>query len=523
MKEKLFKSPLTRFGVLLLALLFLIGLFAPLLASSLPLALFYEGKIYFPLFRYLFFKGFYTKEIDLFFNALMVASPLVLIAFIFKKRMKKGLFAALLGLSSLLTLSLFALAMVGAVKDPTYSRELILKRNASRSASEGKIYFADFNFELELLSDYEKVRELASYKLKKASQKRLEPYIREFEKRYEKRAPTLFYLEERERSELAGRLKEELSQKLAQLDGVKKGGDSSLRLISDDSGSEKGELKRALQEVEAASSALSYAEEKARWLEQESGKMHALYALLRPFHWQEDAGGSELFNRSLPFYEVTRPSRKDLAASLIFGIRISIVVGLLGAALALIIGVPFGLISGYLGGKVDLALFRIIEVWESMPSFFMLLLIIAITHVKSIFLVIGALGFFGWTTFARFIRAETLRERSKAYVMAATSMGFGPSRIIFSEVMPNAIFPVLALLPFTMMGAISAEAALSFLGLGEENSTSIGSLMSEARAFFPGESYLLWPPAIIISLLLIAFALIGDGLRTSFDPKSDNR
>jgi peptide/nickel transport system permease protein len=94
------------------------------------------------------------------------------------------------------------------------------------------------------------------------------------------------------------------------------------------------------------------------------------------------------------------------------------------------------------------------------------------------------------------------------------------ARIIFSHILPNAIPPLLTLLPFAIMGAITSEAGLSFLGLGEEGSCSWGVLMDEGRTAFPGESYLLWPPAILLTVLLIAIALVGDGLRDALDPKT---
>ena len=154
-----------------------------------------------------------------------------------------------------------------------------------------------------------------------------------------------------------------------------------------------------------------------------------------------------------------------------------------------------------------------------MPTFFMLLLIVAITQSKSLFLIMGVLGIFGWTGFGRFIRGEALKQRNLPYVLACKNLGFRHPRIMFSHILPNAIPPILTLLPFSMMAAITSEAALSFLGLGEEGSTSWGVLMSEGRSVFPGESYLLWPPAILLTLLLVSIALVGDALRDAIDPK----
>lgn len=162
---------------------------------------------------------------------------------------------------------------------------------------------------------------------------------------------------------------------------------------------------------------------------------------------------------------------------------------------------------------------RLLEVWESMPTFFMLLMSVAILQSKSIFLVIGMIGIFGWTGFSRFIRGEFLKQKNLSYVEACHAVGYPTSWIIFKEIMPNAISPIITLLPFAIMGAITSEAGLSFLGLGEEGSTSWGVLMDEGRRAFPAESYLLWPPAILLTILLVAIALVGDAIRDELDPK----
>jgi peptide/nickel transport system permease protein len=175
--------------------------------------------------------------------------------------------------------------------------------------------------------------------------------------------------------------------------------------------------------------------------------------------------------------------------------------------------------AGFFGGKWDLLISRFMEIWEAMPVFFMLLFVVAITQSKSIFLVISVLGIFGWIGIARFIRGEILKQRNLTYVEACHSVGLKNSRIIFSHILPNAIPPVLTLLPFAVMGAIVAEAGLSFLGLGEEGSSSWGVLMDEGRSAFPAESYLLWPPALLLTILLVAIAIVGDTLRDALDPK----
>ena len=154
-----------------------------------------------------------------------------------------------------------------------------------------------------------------------------------------------------------------------------------------------------------------------------------------------------------------------------------------------------------------------------MPTFFMLLLVISMTQSKSIFIVIAVIGLFGWTGFARYVRGEFFKQRKMSYVEACKALGFGDIYTMFTHILPNAIQPVIILLPFAVMGAITSEAGLSFLGLGEVGSASWGVLMDEGRSAFPAETYLLWPPAVLLTVLLIAVALLGDVLRDLLDPR----
>jgi peptide/nickel transport system permease protein len=265
---------------------------------------------------------------------------------------------------------------------------------------------------------------------------------------------------------------------------------------------------------------LNYLQQRREWLQQESSKIRwMIMPLLSSFHWEDDAGGQRAFNHYVPWWQLTRINGKDLLAALIFGVRISIVVGMTSVLIALIIGVPIGALAGFYGGKFDIVVSRLLEIWESMPAFFMLLMVVAILQSKSIFLVIAAIGLFGWTSFSRYVRGEFFKQRNLPYVEAGRALGFRDGYIIFKHILPNAIPPVLALMPFAIMGAITAEAGLSFLGLGEEGSTSWGVLMDEGRSAFPEDSFLLWPPATLLTIFLVAIALVGDDLRDALDPK----
>lgn len=436
-------SKLGLFGLLVVALYFFVGVYAPLLAASKPLAIKWNDTWYFPLFRYLFFKGYYTKPVDLFFNLLMFTVPLALLT-------RRWVTVALLQTALFATLWFFPLS------DPTSDLKLsYLKQEQVQAGMHG------WAFDLTYKNPYAQLDTLTEALRLKRHHERLQDYVKPEEKIY---TPYTMMQEE---------------------------------LAKDP----------------------TYRDERATWLKAQSVE-YVVWPLLREFHWQDDAGGDQELNQKVPWWELTRINRKDLVASLLFGIRISLMVGVLSIAIAFAIGVPMGALAGYFAGTTDIVICRLLEVWEAMPTFFMLLLVVSMTQSKSIFLVILVIGFFGWTSFSRYIRGEFFKERSLPYVEACTVLGFSPTYTMFHHILPNAIPPLLTLLPFAILGAITAEAGLSFLGLGEEGSASWGVLMDEGRQAFPSESYLLWPPAILLTILLIAIALVGDALRDALDPKN---
>ncbi len=555
------KSKVGVAALCLLGLLCLIGIYAPLFASSKPLITLWDGHLYFPLLRYLFYKGFYTKPIDLFFNLLMFTLPATFLCKLFVSIKMKRVWVTCL---ACLQIGLFMWVVTGAVKDPSHDPALEKER---KEISQKQYHFHEdpllaslaaqtsWDFDLRHHTPYGRLNQLLEYHHIKAQHERLNPYLVHFAKKASREMPTLWHVRQRNAESQKVRLQEtiqfsekayrEAEQVLPDLTQAylpfshsfimakyalehasfpeQEAAEKSLEHILKTAAEARvplGNARQIMIDYQKAIAEAAYLDDKEAWLELESKKLHILIPpLVRSFHWEEDAGGSQLANQHLPWWELTRVNRKDLIASLAFGIRVSLVVGLTAVALALFIGIPLGMLAGYFGGKTDLVLSRVIEMWEAMPTFFMLLLVIAITQSKSIFLVITVLGVFGWTGIARFMRSEVLKQRKLAYVAACKSIGFTHPRIMFSHILPNAIPPILTLLPFSIMGAITSEAGLSFLGLGEEGSTSWGVLMDEGRSVFPAESYLLWPPAILLTLLLISIALVGDRLRDALDPK----
>jgi peptide/nickel transport system permease protein len=475
--------PLGIIGLVVVSIFIAAGVYAPFLASNKPLIVEYDGTFYFPLFRYLFYPGFYTKRLDLFFNLLIFTLPLFLVVFFFFKRLKKPALIFLCLVQAGLFLFIILVPMGDPASDPLINREkqkMIQKAVRSEDIEEMERILS-WPFQLEFKSDYAKLNLLVEYKILKEQNEKL--------------------------------VKATSKSDLSTLYQIRRSGERIIVEGLEDS--LKTDPRQPLKRAE-----LGYYLDKQRWLETESKNLNwMIMPLIRPFHWQTDAGGSQALNRIAPWLELTRINHKDLAAGLIFGIRISLVVGILSVTLALAIGVPLGSAAGYFGGKLDILLSRLLEIWESMPIFFMLLLVVGIVQSKSIFLVMSVIGLFGWTGFSRYIRGEFFKQRNLPYVEACRAQGFSNSYIMFRHVLPNAIPPLLTLLPFAVMGAITSEAGLSFLGLGEEGSCSWGVLMDEGRTAFPGQSYLLWPPAIILTVLLVAIALMGDALRDSIDPK----
>lgn len=481
--KQFYKHRLGRYAFYVVVLFCLAGVYAPFLASSKPLVVQYNGEWFFPLFRYLFYRGYYTKGLDLFFNLLIFTLPLGLLSFwLFRKR-PKVLTSSLVTLI-LIQIGLFFIFFLGPSQDPASDINLSRKRQQALASKS----LPDWNFDLKFMTDYAKLNLVLNYQQRLAQQKHLENYI---PKEQMQSAATLWQQnwlnEERELQ----RQRNILSSSIA-TDAARKRAEANIK----------------------------YLMQKRSWLNEQLNLLkYEINPLIRPFHWEDDAGGDQNLNSLVSFWDLTRINRKDLVAALIFGVRVSLVVGILSVLIALSVGLPIGAVAGYYGGSFDIVVSRLLEIWEAMPTFFMLLMVVAITQSKSIFLVISVIGLFGWTSFSRYIRGEFFKQRNLPYIEACRATGFGDRRIIFSHILPNALPPVLTLLPFAIMGAITSEAGLSFLGLGEENSASWGVLMDEGRTAFPSQSYLLWPPAILLTILLVAIALVGDSLRDALDPK----
>lgn len=210
---------------------------------------------------------------------------------------------------------------------------------------------------------------------------------------------------------------------------------------------------------------------------------------------------------------------RDIFSRIIYGAQVSIQVGVEVVSLAMITGVTVGTLAGYYGGKIDLVLMRIADIFLAFPG---LVLAIGITAAlgPGIYNVVLALAITSWPTYARVIRSETLALREIEYITSARVMGAGRLRIILSHVVPNTLPPVLVLASLGMGVAILSEAGLSFLGLGiQPPNPSWGNMVAEAQDLIFQAPNLAIVSGLVITVTVLAFNLLGDGLRDALDPK----
>ena len=209
---------------------------------------------------------------------------------------------------------------------------------------------------------------------------------------------------------------------------------------------------------------------------------------------------------------------RDIMAGIIHGSRISLSVGFVAVGIALIIGVLLGALAGFFGAWVDLIISRIFDVMLTMPTFFLLITIAALLP-PSIFLTMAIIGLTGWVGIARFTRNEFLKIRSLDFVTAAIALGVSSRKVMFRHILPNALAPVMVSVVLGIAGAILIESSLSFLGIGVPADTvTWGSILNEARSNTFAWWLALFPGAAIF-ITVLAYYLVGEGLRDALDPR----
>lgn len=235
---------------------------------------------------------------------------------------------------------------------------------------------------------------------------------------------------------------------------------------------------------------------------------------------------------------------RDLFSRILYGGRISLLVGLVATGVSLVIGLLYGLISGYAGGRIDAVMMRTVDILFALPFLVLVIIfslrieqpadrfsawvieltgwkaetVVPITGLIPLFIAIGALG---WLTLARIVRAEVLSLKEQEYVMAARSLGLGNVRILFRHIAPNLLGPVIVYTTLAVPGIMLLESVLSFLGLGvKPPNSSWGTLIKEGADRMEVSLGLLLYPGLFFSLTLLALNFLGDGLRDALDPRS---
>jgi peptide/nickel transport system permease protein len=211
---------------------------------------------------------------------------------------------------------------------------------------------------------------------------------------------------------------------------------------------------------------------------------------------------------------------RDILSGVLWGTRVSLTVGVCAAATAIVLGVVIGAAAGFYGGWVDAVLGRTTELFQVIPRFVLALLVVALfgSGLWKLILVIGVLS---WPQSARVVRGQFLTLRAAAYVDAARVLDLHPLRIIFSEILPNALAPVVVIASLDVAGAILLEASLGFFGLGDPNLVSWGMMLNNAQAHLRQAWWMSVFPGLAISLAVLGFNLTGDGLNDAANPRLD--
>lgn len=218
-------------------------------------------------------------------------------------------------------------------------------------------------------------------------------------------------------------------------------------------------------------------------------------------------------------YFGTDSSGRDLLVRIAIGGRISLMVGIAGALIAVIIGTLYGAISGYVGGKTDMVMMRFIEILSSFPFMFFVILLVTLFG-QNILLIFVAIGMIAWLNLARIVRGQTMSLKNKEFIEAAIVCGVPRRQIIWKHIIPNVLGIVVVYASLEVPLLILFESFLSFLGLGtQEPMSSWGALLSDGAAQMETSPWLLIFPAFFLCLTLFCFNFIGDGLRDALDPK----
>ncbi|MFJ9498767.1 nickel transporter permease [Brevibacillus centrosporus] len=210
---------------------------------------------------------------------------------------------------------------------------------------------------------------------------------------------------------------------------------------------------------------------------------------------------------------------RDILSRIIYGSQISLMIGIVGVLISVVIGVGLGTISGYFGGRTDMFIMRIMDIFMAFPSFLLALAIVSVLGPGMVNVMI-AIGIFSVPTFARISRSAVISVKNKEFIEAAKSMGASHARVIFKHVLPNSVAPIIVLSTMRIATAILTASGLSFLGMGAQPPTpEWGAMLSTGREYLRTAPHVSTIPGLAIMFMVLAFNMLGDGLRDALDPK----
>ena len=249
----------------------------------------------------------------------------------------------------------------------------------------------------------------------------------------------------------------------------------------------------------------------------------AAAALAAPFIYPEDplrlAGRPLQWPGANPRFPLgTDPSGRDIAAEIMHGARVSLLIGGVATIVSITIGIIIGALAGYNGGWIDDALMRVTEAFQTLPSFLLLLVLVAVFG-SDIATVTLAIGLVSWPATARLTRAEFLSLREREFVQACRNLGMAPARIVFREILPNALPPVIVYAGVVMATSILLESALAFLNLSDPNIASWGNLIGAGKGVLRNQWYVSAIPGVAILLTVLGVSLVGQGLNDALNPR----
>ncbi|MBY4596349.1 ABC transporter permease [bacterium BD-1] len=209
---------------------------------------------------------------------------------------------------------------------------------------------------------------------------------------------------------------------------------------------------------------------------------------------------------------------RDVAAGVVHGARVSLLIGLIATAVAVLVGTVLGAVAGYTGGWVDDVIMRFTEIFQTIPGFLLALLMVAIFG-PSIYSIVGAIGVISWPSVARLVRAEFLSLRTRDFVKAAVLGGQSSTRIVFRQILPNTLSPIVVAASLMMATAILLESSISFLGLGDRSMITWGFMIGAGRTTLLQSWWLSAVPGVAIFITVLGLNLLGDALNQALSPR----